>query len=557
MSMTLWFVMSLLGFSLTLASPQDPPQEVPESGTESESESESDPNEQSEDPEVVAEVPAPLPLSLAEYVAEVLARDADLQLDRLNTDITRLTIEESLGAFDPELFLAGTYSNSQAPPRISFTAGENVIGDLSTGLRGNLLSGASYDLTYRYNYQRDVPGLDPNQFPSLNPSYFSDVGLSFTQPLLRGAGSTVAESNVNLNRLTVRRTDQDFSRRVEQKAYSAVQAYWNLVFTLRQKDTAETALEVAQELVVNNRRRLEAGIMTRIDVISAEAEAARRKEELIRANTQWGDAQDILKRLLNPGSDPAQWEVAFLLTTTPQLREDPMQPAEALVELAFDHRHDLRAVETDLRAADLSLEVAENGILPRLDATGTYGLSGRSGKSGSFAVGAESGDGDYENFRKSLEPIAKGDFKRWSAGLDLSYPIGNRTANAQLTRAELEKERAWMNWRILRMNIVHEIRQAWRQVVDGHARTEAAQQARVLAEEQYRAEQVRLDNQHSTTFQVREIQRDLFQAIDQETSALVEYEIRLANLSLAQGILATEYGVVWDFAEPRPGALLD
>jgi outer membrane protein TolC len=94
-----------------------------------------------------------------------------------------------------------------------------------------------------------------------------------------------------------------------------------------------------------------------------------------------------------------------------------------------------------------------------------------------------------------------------------------------------------------------------RDVGDGKARIDAAVEARKLAQEEYDAELIRLQNDHSTTFQVRESQRDLIQDRNAETRAIVDYQIRLANLSRAQGLLAQEYGVVWIPDPPRPGQL--
>ena len=107
----------------------------------------------------------------------------------------------------------------------------------------------------------------------------------------------------------------------------------------------------------------------------------------------------------------------------------------------------------------------------------------------------------------------------------------------------------------LRMDIVQETRGALRDVDNARARSEAARTARILAEEQYEAEKVRLENKFATTFEVREAQRDLFEAIDIETRAILDYEIQRARLSRVQGILAYEFGVQPIDTESSVGAL--
>jgi len=107
------------------------------------------------------------------------------------------------------------------------------------------------------------------------------------------------------------------------------------------------------------------------------------------------------------------------------------------------------------------------------------------------------------------------------------------------------------------MGIVQELRSALRDVADAKAGTEAAREARVLAEEQYRAELTRLENQHSTTFQVREAQRDMFEARDAEIDAITGYEVSLAALDRARGILARKYGREWAPNERVEGRIVD
>src|SRR5262249_198720 len=170
----------------------------------------------------------------------------------------------------------------------------------SAGIRGLASPGLTYDLGYTVNYNRQSPS---NPFFGLNPTVQSGLSLSLAQPLLRGAGTTVNEAPVEQAKILVARGDLDLYSQVQTVAFLAVSAYWDLVRTLRQRETAKTALEVADELVQNNQKRLDAGAMTRLDVLTAQAEAARRKEGLIRAENAAKKAEDVLKILLSPGGN--------------------------------------------------------------------------------------------------------------------------------------------------------------------------------------------------------------------------------------------------------------
>ncbi len=487
-----------------------------------------------------------LQLSLEECVRGVLQRNVALRLAELSQAETATEVTRALGAFDPELYASATETDAEQPTASSFQSPKNRSLNGGTGLRGLYRTGLAYDLAYQLAYNRQSP---TNPFFGLNPTVSSDLTLHLTQPLLRNFGSTVTEAPVEQARLLVARGDLDLYARIQETAFSAVQAYWNLVKARRDRDTAQAALAVADELVRNNQKRLEAGVMTRLDVLTAQAEAARRLEQKIRAENAVGRAEDALKLLLSPGVDLDEWRVAVEPTTPAGVGDEPLPAEEEAIVAAFADRADLRALEIDLRAADLNLAVTENQSLPQLDLLGSYGYAGLAGK--------QSGGKNKNNldlWGNSLAPIRDLDFSTWALGFSLSRPLGNRVAEAVERKARYAKERAYVTWLERRMNVVHELRGALRDVADGRAATQAATQSRILAEQQYQAEVVRLENQHSTTFQVREAQRDLFEAQANETAAITQYEVLLAGLERSRGRLAQHYGVQWRPEERLEGA---
>ncbi len=485
-----------------------------------------------------------LELSLDECVHQVLARNLGLKIALLGTAENRASIQQALGAFDPELYANALGGLSEQPTASTFVPPKNQSLTGKTGLRGLASSGLTYDLGYQLDYNRQSPS---NPFFGLNPTVQSGVALNLTQPLLRGFGSTVTEAPVRQAEILVARGDLDLYSQVQSVAFLAVQAYWNFVRAIRERDTAKTALEVADELVANNQKRLDAGAMTRLDVLTAQAEAARRKEGLIRAENGVGRAEDAVKILLSPGGELKDWSVKLVPTTEPQLRDEAPMDEEAAVQEAFLTRTDLQSLEKELEAAELSLTVAKDAVLPKFDLIGSYGLGGLGGNS------AGETHSNLHLWNDSVDGIVRADSPTWTVGFDFSHPIGNRTAEASRHFAELEKQRSEMNWLQLRMQIVQEMRSALRDVVDAKASSEATTQARILSQEQYQAEVIRLENQHSTTFQVREVQRDLVEAQDAESASITQYEILRAAVERARGTLAQRYGVEF-FVQARRGA---
>src|SRR3989442_5134291 len=69
----------------------------------------------------------------------------------------------------------------------------------------------------------------------------------------------------------------------------------------------QRSLELAEELARQNKIRVEAGQIPPLDLVQVEAEVAQRRENLIRASTLAGDAEDRLRRLIADPSEASMW----------------------------------------------------------------------------------------------------------------------------------------------------------------------------------------------------------------------------------------------------------
>ena len=112
----------------------------------------------------------------------------------------------------------------------------------------------------------------------------------------------VARRNLESSELRVRES-------VVQTTAAVKQAYWTLKATLANVTVQQRSLELAQELVRQNKARVDVGQTPPLDLLQAEAEVAQRRENLIRANTAAGDAEDRLRRLIMDPADASFWRV--------------------------------------------------------------------------------------------------------------------------------------------------------------------------------------------------------------------------------------------------------
>jgi outer membrane protein TolC len=114
-------------------------------------------------------------------------------------------------------------------------------------------------------------------------------------------------------------------------------------------------------------------------------------------------------------------------------------------------------------------------------------------------------------------------FPTWRFGLNVNYPIGRSSAEANLAQSRLESRQSHLQLRNLELQVATEVRDAGRQLVANAKRVDATRAARVLAERQLEAEEKKFQAGMSTSFQVFQFQRDLSEARNRELRAVLDY----------------------------------
>jgi len=128
-----------------------------------------------------------------------------------------------------------------------------------------------------------------------------------------------------------------------------------------------------------------------------------------------------------------------------------------------------------------------------------------------------------------------GDFPTYSFGLQLTVPLRNRSAQADLAQALLEKRQAGLRMHQVENQVRVETANAQIALMQGRAQIDAAIKQRQLAERSLDAEQKKFQLGASTNYLVIQAQRDLTTALSQEVSALGTYMKARVELDRATG----------------------
>ncbi len=135
-----------------------------------------------------------------------------------------------------------------------------------------------------------------------------------------------------------------------------------------------------------------------------------------------------------------------------------------------------------------------------------------------------------------LNTIWDRDTPTWSLTLNFSYPIGNKGANANLRRAQLQMEQTDMAIRNQELSIVTEVTNADLAVNDNFLLLQAAQRSREVSERAAEFEVTRFIVGASTNYEVALAQDALTSARLSELRAMMNYVNAIAEFELVQYI---------------------
>jgi outer membrane protein TolC len=497
-----------------------------------------------EDPAGAPAAATTIDLGIKDVVVKALEANLDIEVERYNPEIASADIMTEMGAFDPIFRLEYSYEESESPQTttegLATDAGttETVRKDVTLAVEGKLTTGTEYGIAFdrvqSQFTQRDV-FIDPDPlvpgdefFDDVqNPGEYNlDLTFTLTQPLLKDFGRGVNTTDVRVARTAREMSVEEFSKRVMDVIAEAQSAYWNLAAAIRNVQVSEQSLATAENLLKENRIRLEVGTMAPLEVLQAEAGVAQREEEVIVAHSFVKDAEDNLKRILNLPKDTEEWKTGINPTDIPDIVEkdiDLLTELEKAFEKRPDYQKSLMQVESDV----INERFTKNQLLPTVDANGELQY---------LAV-----DSDFED---AFDSITDRDARSWQLGLTAEYPVGNRTAKGEHRKAQLERQQSEKESDNLHLSIIVEVNKAVRDIRTSLKRLEVTAKSVELAEESLKAERKKLEVGVSTSHDVLEFEEELADAQRRRILAGLDYAKALVNLSLATGSLLEENDIV-------------
>jgi HAE1 family hydrophobic/amphiphilic exporter-1 len=513
------------------------------------------------------------PLSLREALGLALENNKDIEVARQNVRIAEFDLTGARGVYDPRLSTASYYERIKTPVTSFLSGGSNGIittDDYTATARFEGLS-PKFGGTYRFDFS-SVRQATNNQFTGLTPNYPSSLTFSYTQPLVRGLSFDAGRRQIEIAKKNLSLTDSQFRQRAIETITNVQRAYWDLVFALRNLQIQRDAVRDASSQLEHNKRLVTEGSLAPIDVVAAEAQIAGFEQSLFTAQEEVSRTENRLKSLIAENRQAEIWSRALIPTDSVDLAPARVSLPEAM-KIAVENRPELQQATVATEINEIDQKFFRDQTKPAVDLVGSYGVVGLAGSVSSNAINPFSSADQMRDrvnqlsaieglpplpepppqtfpqsliggYGQSLQNLFGNQYNNFRVGVQISLPLRNRTAEAQLGRSLVEGQRIATQREQLEQNIQVEVRNALQTLQSAQAKLRAAAVAREASEKQYESEKRRLDAGQSTVFLVLERQTAFTAARGDELRAQTELNKSTAELQRAMGNALTVNSVV-------------
>jgi outer membrane protein len=350
---------------------------------------------------------------------------------------------------------------------------------------------------------------------------------SLTQPLLRGGWWRAGTADVRAARASAHISDANLEAKRLDVVRQVKTAYYEVLRQAKIIEVHQNAIGRDSLLVLESRSKLEAGMSTKRDVLSAEIVMEQDRGTLVDAHTAYKEALDGLARALGLrlGVHELQLADQGASLDTVEVTED------AWVTKAMHDNPQVRAAQMAVDRSRIEMEAAGNGRLPQLDLT--FNFTGYD-------------DPDLNEYLKDLNKIRILEGKEpkdlkftahkgYQTLLTFSYPLGNRA----LGESYQERRYAYDQSRVILEDTERQVTLDVRSAV--RALDSSVQQLAILrkniegAQSKLEFATVNFQLGRASNLDITDAQKDLLKAQTNYVNAVVDYQVQLASIEALVG----------------------
>ncbi|MBN1350924.1 TolC family protein [candidate division KSB1 bacterium] len=451
-------------------------------------------------------------LSLEGCIELALEHNRNLKLFRLSENSARIQLEMAESRFLPSASISGGRNESRNDD-LGYVITKH---GLSSGLSfwRALETGGAVSLSVGTNTSESSnnPGIT---------NYYTNVGLSVSQPLMAGAG-------IEVNMIPIKRA-QAYAKislfHITQGMINLITViesqYWDLILVYEDYRIQLEALQRARDLLEVNKSLIESGRLASQEIVQAESDVANSEISVAGAENSILNTQIALQAQLD-------LEEHIWLQPTTKMTFHPVQVRiEDCLAAAYVNRPDWLIHELYLEIERMNLILSKN--------RNRYTL-------GCYASVASDANSDRE-FWATARDAFNFQTLTWNVGLSFNFPFNKQVLKNGYQLQQLSYDSQALYMAELKENIRIAVENAVRHVEYSLKQVNLALRAKELAERKLELEQEKMKVGRSSNFQVISYQRDLTNAQNGELRAIATYLKALGALQQTMGTTLKKWGI--------------
>ena len=393
----------------------------------------------------------------------------------------------------------------------------------NTVLQEGLLSGGY--IQYR-DYEQYLNENVPTD--TLDPAVAPYMSLAMRHNFLQGFGVKLNDRFIRIAQINISASRETFRSQLLDLTASVLNLYWDLVSANDELKVRQSALAASQKFLRDTQTEIAAGAMPQVQLPRAKAEAASSLQDVVVAQYNVRQRENMLKDALTRMRDPEIESAEIVTLDSIQVPDtDDLPPLRQLVSTAMEKRPDVAVSKFRDKTSEISLVGTENPLLPTLQVqlqTYNRGAAGAPQyQPNPYFIGG---------YGTALQQIFRRDFPSEQGSLSLSIALRNRQAQGDYGIDQLQYRQSQVGSQRDTNQIVVDISNQLSALRQSRAKYSAAKQTRVLQEELLAAERKKFSYGIATFNDIIIDQRVLVTAQIAEVNAAIAYA--RARVSLDQ-----------------------
>jgi outer membrane protein len=482
-----------------------------------------------------------LHLSVQDAIRLALANNTDVRLAQSPIDTAKDAIQRAKSPFDPGVS-AGFNAERLNSPSFSQLQGAPTLSTLTQS--ATLGYNQTFETGTNVQLGLQAQKLSTNStFNFFNPSVDGNFAFNFAQPLLRNRGLFPNRAPIVIAQRNLTQARDNFRAEVNDIIQQVVARYWDVVQARENLAVQKKSLAQAKQSYDHDKRSLDLGALSPLDIYSSQSQMAQRRVVVIQAQYALLQAEDNFRNVIGADLDPRIRVMDLDLTDTPE-------PAGALFSTgisdalakALANRPEVESVREQLMNDRTSIRLAHNQLEPDLSLTGTFQSNGLGGDEINTAVTppviiSPGGFGD------ALSQVFGFGFPVYGMGFTLNFPIKNRAAKANLGDALVSQRHDLYSERLIQQTITLDVTNAVHQLEESKVSMQAAKISYSLAEKNLQAQQRKYELGAGQIQFVLQAQTELAQAEQSLVNSQVGYQLAVTAVQHATGDLLGRFHV--------------